>query len=76
MLTSYSDPKPQRDFPGDSEAKFYFVMNCTKDFWLIMSTPAGKTQINRSPNFKGKMYILSLVSAHKWEYESPYSMRT
>lgn len=34
-----------RDFPGDSEARFYFVMKCTKDFWLIMSTPAGKTQI-------------------------------
>lgn len=63
-------------FLGDSEARFYFVMNCTKYFWLIMSTPAGKTQINRSPNFKGKMHILSLVSTHKWEHESPYSMRT
>lgn len=62
---SYLDPKPHRDFPGDSEAKFDSVMNCTKDFCLIMSTPAGKIQINKSPNFKGKKYIVSLVSAHK-----------
>lgn len=59
------DPKPHRDFPGDSEAKFDSIMNCTKDFWLIMSTPEGKIQINKSPNFKGKMYILFLMSAHK-----------
>lgn len=39
---SYPDPKPHRDFPDDSIAKYDSVMNCTKDFWLIMPTPAGK----------------------------------